>query len=124
MLFFYMFLFLYSVYSLELKPVKLCANCKHYMLRPYVFNSENEKCSLFPVIKVNRNRFGPGYTSYIDYEKCVVVRNDDNMCGKEGRRYELRNDTHHDSDDERVIFSKKLAKDFTRKRDTLIKWTF
>lgn len=120
MLFFYIFFLLYSIYSVELKSVNLCANCKHFMLKPSFSNSENGKCALFPVIKVNRNRFGPGYTSYIDYEKCVVVRNNDDMCGKQARRYEPRNGNH----DGEVNFYKKMAKDFLRNNDDIIKWTF
>jgi len=104
MLFFYIFLFIYSVHSLEVKPVKLCANCKHFISKSPL--QENGKCSLFPILKVDRNRFGSGYTSYIDYEKCAVVRNNDNMCGKEGKRYEVRNGDH----EEEVNFLKKLSK--------------
>ena len=108
MLFFFVFLFLYSVDSVEVKPVKLCKNCKHFMLKSSFSNSENGKCSLFPTLKVDRNRFGSGYTNYIDYEKCQLVRNNDNMCGKEGRRYEPRNGNHA----EEVNFLKKLSKNF------------
>jgi len=78
------------------------------MLKSSFSNSENGKCSLFPILKVDRNRFGSGYTTYIDYEKCQLVRNNDNMCGKEGKRYEPRNGNHT----EEVNFLKKLSKYF------------
>lgn len=123
MIFFCMFLFIYSVYSLEATPVKLCKNCKHFMLKSPFSNPENGKCSLFPILKVDRNRFGSGYTTYIDYEKCQVVRNNDNMCGKEGKRYEPRNGNHVEEDN----FSKKLVKDLLQDNGECLKcpnWIF
>lgn len=117
MLFFYMFLFIYSVYSLEVTPVKLCKNCKHFMLKSPFSNPENGKCSLYPTLKVDKNRFGSGYTSYIDYEKCGVIRNKDNMCGKEGKRHEPRNGNH----DEEVNFLKKLSKGFLQNNGEFLK---
>lgn len=91
MLFFCLFyMFLFMVQSV---PVKLCINCKHFLLNPsssgYV-NPENGKCTLFPEkMEDNMNYLITGEVQPIaDYKKCIIVRYTSDRCGKEGKYYE------------------------------------
>ena len=92
MLFFCLFLFMFSVHS---QIVRLCMNCKHFLLNPsssgYV-NSENGKCTLFPEkMEDNMNYLITGEVPPIaDYKKCIIVRYTSDRCGKEGKYYESR----------------------------------
>lgn len=117
MLFVCLFLFMFSAYSvssLEVKPVKLCINCKHFLLKPIMSNPENGKCLLYPKMIVDKNNLVTGYTTSVDYEKCVVARNSEDMCGEEGKHYE-----HGDGNNlKKIIFYKKLFKLFPRNDDT------
>ena len=78
-----LFLFMFSVHS---QTVRLCMNCKHFLLNPsssgYV-NPENGKCTLFPE-KMEDNM------NYLikNYKKCIIVRYTSDRCGKEGKYYE------------------------------------
>ena len=109
MLFICLFLFMYSVYSAEVKPVKLCINCRHFLLKPSFSNPNNGKCSLYPTMKVDRNLIS-GYTSYIDYEKCIISRNNENMCGEDGKRYEPGNGNNY----QKIKFYQRLFKFFPK----------
>ena len=116
MLFLYIFLFissLYSIYSLEVKPVNLCVNCKHFLLEHPFSNVENGKCLLFPIKKTNKKIFGGQATIPVDYEKCIVVRNSEDMCGKKGKYYEHK----HGNTDEMREFLKKIMRKFPRNDD-------
>lgn len=127
MLFLYIFLFIssaYSIYCLEVKPVKLCLNCKHFLLVHPLSNPENGKCLLFPIKKKEKTKIFTKYTSPIDYEKCIVVRNSEDMCGKKGKYYEHK----HGNGDEINEFLKKIIRKFPRNDDMDFlqcpNWTF
>ena len=87
MLFLYIFLFISSVYSLEVKPVKLCVNCKHFLLEHSLANQENGKCLLFPQEQTSDYFFVDGINNKkkIDYHYCATARNLHHMCGEEGQ---------------------------------------
>lgn len=112
MLFLYIFLFIGSIYSLEAKPVKSCVKCKHFLLEHPLSNQENGKCLLFPIKKTDKKSI-TRYITLVDYEKCIVVRNSEDMCGKAGKYYE-----HKDGNtDEMTEFLKKIMKKFPRNDD-------
>lgn len=114
MLFLYIFLFIStSVYCVHVKPIKLCLNCKHFLLENPLSNPENGKCLLFPIKKMNKKSITSRYTNPVDYEKCIVVRNSEDMCGKKGKYYEHK----HGNTDEMNEFLKKLIKRFPRNDD-------
>jgi len=115
MLYLYIFLFihsLYSVYSIEVKPAKLCVNCKHFLLDHPLSNVENGKCLLFQTKKTDKKNVN-GHKILVDYEKCIVVRNSEDMCGKKGKYYEHK----HGNTDEMTEFLKKLMRKFPRNDD-------
>ena len=115
MLFLYIFLFIHSlcsVYSIEVKPVNLCVNCKHFLLHHPLSNVENGKCLLFPIKKTDKKSI-TGYKILVDYEKCIVVRNSEDMCGKKGKYYEHK----HGNTDEMNEFLKKIMRKFPRNDD-------
>ena len=78
MLFFCLFLFMFSVHS---QTVRLCMNCKHFLLNP----SLSGKCTLFPE-KMEDNM------NYLitNYKKCIIVRYTSDRCGEKGKYYESR----------------------------------
>ena len=113
-------LFLYillccSVYSIDIKPIKQCVNCKHFRLNHPLSNPENGKCVLYPMINTNKKNLFSRYVNEIDFEKCIVVRNKEEMCGKDGKYYEDRNGNHEEMNE----FVKKIKKCF-RKMTKLI----
>jgi hypothetical protein len=66
--------------SLAFETPQLCLFCK------YSFHTKNikfSKCSLFPKIKEPSENDEP-----MTYYTCYTARNVDNMCGKEGKRFE------------------------------------
>jgi len=71
------------------KP-KFCVNCTHF--RGSFFGSKFGKCSLFPQIEEIDNRDylvnGNSKKSIIDYNYCSIIRNYNDMCGKNGKMYE------------------------------------
>jgi len=85
MLFFCLFLFMFSVHS---QTVRLCMNCKHFLLNPSLYG----KCTLFPEkMEDNMNYLITGEVPPIaDYKKCIIVRYTSDRCGKEGKYYESR----------------------------------
>lgn len=115
MLFLYIFLFISSVYSLEVKPVKHCVNCKNFFLENPLLNPENGKCLLFPIKKIDKTvkKSMTKYTNLVDYEKCIVVRNNEDMCGKQAKYYEHK----HGNTDEMNEFLKNIIKKFPRNDD-------
>jgi len=115
MLYLYIFLFISSVYCLEVKPIKSCVNCKHFFLENPLSNPENGKCLLFPIKKIDKTvkKSMTRYTNPVDYEKCIFVRNNEDMCGKQGKYYEHK----HGNTDEMKEFLKKLMRKFPRNDD-------
>lgn len=115
MLYLYIFLFISTVYSiscLEAKPVKLCVNCKHFLLSHPLSHPENGKCLLFPIKKTDKKSI-TRYITQVDYEKCIVLRNSEDMCGKKGKYYEHKNG----NTDEMNEFLKKIIKKIPRNDD-------
>jgi hypothetical protein len=81
--------FVLSSSSTSNKP-KFCVNCTHF--RGNFFGSRFGKCSLFPVIEEIDNRDylvnGNSKKSILDYKYCSIVRNYNDMCGKNGKMFE------------------------------------
>ena len=114
MLFLYIFLFISCITSLEVKPIKSCVNCKHFFLENPLSNPENGKCLLFPIKKTDKKKIVGGHaTTSVDYEKCIFVRNNEDMCGKHGKYYEHK----HGNTDDMKEFLKKLMRKFPRNDD-------
>lgn len=107
MLFLYILL-CYSVYSIDIKPMNQCINCKHFRLNNPLASIENGKCVLYPVMNTNKTNLFSTYINKVDYEKCIVVRNNEKMCGKHGKYYEDRNGNHEEMNE----FLKKIKKIF------------
>jgi len=96
------------------KPVKLCVNCKHFLLEHSLANQENGKCLLFPIKKKDKKKIVGGHvTTPVDYEKCIIVRNNEDMCGKKGKYYEHK----HGNNEDMKEFLKKLMRKFPRNDD-------
>ncbi len=93
MLFFCLFYLFLSICSFPIQSMKLCINCKYFLLNPSLkgyANPENGKCTLFPEkMEDNMNYLITGEVPPIaDYKKCIIVRYTSDRCGKEGRYYE------------------------------------
>jgi hypothetical protein len=97
------------------KPIKSCVNCKHFLLENPLSNPENGKCLLFPIKKIDKTvkKSITGYKSPPDYEKCIFVRNNEDMCGKKGKYYEHK----HGNTDDMKEFLKKIMRKFPRNDD-------
>ena len=109
MLLYYISLFfLFYVHSQEIKPVKLCINCKHFVLKPSFSNPENGKCLLFQKMNTDKKNLVTGYNDILDYEKCIIVRNNENMCGEDGKYYEPGNKDNYELNE----FLRKLFKKY------------
>ena len=74
--------------ALSLKEPNQCFNCKFY-------KASGDKCLLFPIIKYtdyNLNNFSiDNFKKKIlvyDFRRCIVAREYDYMCGKNGKMYE------------------------------------
>jgi len=79
----------------SMKP-KLCVNCKFFKNEYIIFNRFG-KCSLFPKdeepIDKNDIHFlvdGTKNIKEIEYYFCSTARNYDDMCGKEGKRFQQK----------------------------------
>lgn len=70
---------------------KLCINCKFYIKNIFATNKFG-KCSLFPIDKDSDYFLTNGNNNYdnTDYYYCNISRNDEHMCGKEGKFYEKK----------------------------------
>jgi hypothetical protein len=89
MLFLYIFLFISCVYSLEVKPIKSCVNCKHFIPNPHnnVFIKNEDittygKCKLFYELDI--------LTGLKKLEFAAQCRNDNNKCGEEAEYYDKK----------------------------------
>lgn len=78
------------VLSLREQPnTKLCVHCKHF-LEDDGFGKYGifKKCSLFPKEKANNDyHLIHGIEQYTGYLDCSTTREDESMCGKEGKMY-------------------------------------
>jgi hypothetical protein len=73
---------------------------------------ENGKCLLFQIKKTDKKNITRNKI-LVDYEKCIVVRNSEDMCGKKGKYYEHK----HGNTDEMTEFLKKIMRKFPRNDD-------
>ena len=77
---------LIPVLSLNEITPKLCVNCKFFMSNLLSGNSYG-KCSLFPKTEIDLDLV-TGIKKYPKYQFCSIARDYDDMCGKEGKKYE------------------------------------
>lgn len=79
-----------GVLSLREPKTKQCIHCK-YFLEDDGFSKYGifKKCSLFPKEKANNDYhlIHDGIEQYTGYLDCSTTREDESMCGKEGKRY-------------------------------------
>ena len=64
---------------------KLCVNCKFFM-KNFISGNEYGKCSFFPKTESEIDLV-TGVKKDAKYPFCSIVRNNDSMCGKEGKKY-------------------------------------
>lgn len=69
----------------EITP-KFCINCKFFKNR-FMINNIYGKCSLFPIKERNIDYFVTGIEKDFNFYYCSIARNNDDMCGKEGKKY-------------------------------------
>ena len=76
------------IFSLKENIPKFCINCKFFIKR---INAENKygQCTLFPLVNNVVNFLVTGIRKNDDYFYCATVRNNDDMCGKEGKMYNV-----------------------------------
>jgi hypothetical protein len=67
---------------------KFCFNCKYFILD--TDNDKFSKCALFPIIKNDKYYLvnGINIDKKNDHNFCSNVRNIENMCGKDGKKFE------------------------------------
>jgi len=82
-------LFLQVVSFNVIKP-KLCLNCKHFIKDND--DSKFGKCSLFQKEKLNFYMMVNGISENkdIEYYYCATARNNEDMCGKEGKMHKRK----------------------------------
>lgn len=73
-------LFLFT-YSLQVKP-KFCINCKYFI--PDKLGNEYGKCMAF---QYENSKFLIDGTERNNYYYCSTSRNNENLCGKTGKKY-------------------------------------
>ena len=81
--------FILPIFALNEVTPKLCINCKFFR-KPSFFLSDNKygKCSFFPEKKERDiDYFVTGIEKNVDFHFCCIARNNDDMCGKEGKKY-------------------------------------
>ena len=77
---------LLPVFSLNEFSPKICINCKFFK-NSVMIDNKFGKCSLYPTTERDDDFFVTGIDKNVDYYYCSTVRNNDDMCGKEGKRY-------------------------------------
>lgn len=88
---YYNFLVLLSACSI--KP-NLCVDCKFFR-KTFLLPNRLGKCALFPYIKEQEaSTFLVDGISFstIDYEYCSIVREYRDICGKEGKKFQNKDD--------------------------------
>ena len=71
----------------EIKP-KLCINCKHFITDDG--SGKFGKCSLFPTRKPSNFYDLVTGVERNEYMYCSTTRDQDNLCGKEGKMYKKK----------------------------------
>ena len=77
---------LLPVFSLNEITPKICINCK-FFTKNVMNDNIYGKCRLYPTTERNDDFFVTGIEKNVDYYYCSTVRNNDHMCGKEGKKY-------------------------------------
>jgi hypothetical protein len=83
--------FILSSFSLLAIKPKFCVNCKFFK-RDLFFSPRYGECLKFPKYNVLDYSIvsGKNISGDVSYDYCVIVRNYENMCGKNGKFYEER----------------------------------
>lgn len=85
----YIFVILCSIllpaFSLKEITPKFCINCKFFK-KDLGSDDKYAKCLFFTNIKYDNDYLVNGL-KIIDYHYCSIARNNDNMCGKEGKMF-------------------------------------
>ena len=80
------------IFSLEKSTTNLCINCKFFK-NDLIFSIMNEnkygKCLAFPIEKDDNDFLVTGIKK-IEYNFCTIARTYEDMCGKEGKMYEMK----------------------------------
>jgi hypothetical protein len=75
------------VLCLKKTTPKLCVNCK-FFINSVTCDNKYGKCSLFPKKENSIDFLVSGVVDDTYYSFCSTARTYDNMCGKEGKKYE------------------------------------
>lgn len=75
-----------TVFSLNEITPKLCINCK-FFTNNFLKNNRYGKCTLYPTTKIDVDYYVTGIKKDFDFYYCSIVRDSDNMCGKEGKKF-------------------------------------
>jgi len=94
MKYFFTIIYLNLLCLLNSTNPKLCVDCKFF--KKDLFGNKYGTCSLFEKTEIsdNYNDFlvdGIVRRKKVKYHYCSTARNDDNMCGKDGKLYEKNN---------------------------------
>lgn len=76
------------LYAYPIKP-KLCVDCKFFR-KNFLQDNKYGKCTLFPKKDDNDKYFlvdGIKINDKTEYFYCCIARDNDNMCGIEGKHY-------------------------------------
>ena len=92
---------IFCIFSRERVKPKICVNCK-YIIPDTIYSwqtprdtkfSEYSRCSLFPQYSNNKNNHlvtGNIEKSTTIYHYCSTARDQDSMCGEEGKEYKKK----------------------------------
>lgn len=79
------------------KTQKFCVDCKFYIPHNDIFGfggrNEFGKCKLYYEVTDDKSDFlvtGVNKPYIIEYKYCSICRNNDNLCGEEGKKYEKK----------------------------------
>jgi hypothetical protein len=70
--------------------INFCKNCKYILPDSFFIpNNDFAKCALYNKIKNDENYLVTGKIKKenIEYTYCSIARNDENMCGQEGKDF-------------------------------------
>jgi hypothetical protein len=92
-MFFYILFTLFVLSSsLKQSKPKICIDCKYFI--PSTINNKYGRCLAFPNIETKKYILVIGEEANIlsdaDYNYCTVARDNDNMCGVNGKKYKKK----------------------------------
>ena len=83
-----LFLNFLTVLSSTIFKPKFCVDCKFYKKESFLSSNKFGKCSLYLYpVDVNKYFLVDGTNEKKEYMYCSIVRNCEDMCGKEGKFY-------------------------------------